>query len=536
MTPAPSLPQTWSKHNPATGEVLQHVAMATPGEIVAVVQQAQTHFLTWKETSLKQRTHVLTTVADRLQHGADLLARQVSLETGKPLRDAYLGDLLPALRHLRFLVQQGPAILKPHPAPWDRALLLGRRSFFSHAPHGVVAVISPWNYPLAISTIGIATALMAGNSVILKPSEETPETGAVLVRLFQEALRRHGHSPEIVQCLQGPGEIGARLLNTEGVDFACFTGSNTTGQQVQAAMQARGKASNLECGGSDAAIVLEGGLPDTQAIDTVASAILWGRFVNAGQSCAAIKRVLVHRQHHDNLVQTLQEKIKTLHVGSPEDPQTQMGPLITEEQRERISAQVQDALAQGATLITGGDALEGPGYFYAPTLLTHVPATARILTEETFGPVLPVIRFESAEEAITLANESPLGLSASVFGPSEAAQAVADQLDVGMVTVNDLTMPTFSVPTLPWTGWKASGPGLSQGAAGLLALTRLKIKTTHVLAHQPPFAKPPWHFPHQPDLPFVKALFNAMAHPLWLALLHPRMLWQLWQNRSKTRL
>lgn len=527
---APAARRTFEKRSPVTGLPIHLYESAEDKAVRQAVHQARAAFSVWRHMDLNHRAHLLRAVMNAMYERADVLAAIISEETGKPLADALEADIGTALSVLGYYADRGPRRLQPRTISPDLiSIITGRAHQLTYHPRGVIAVVSPWNYPLAIPTSGIAAALMAGNTVVLKPSEFTPATGQWLVKLFREVLQEQGLPVDVAQCLIGDGLTGAALIEAD-IDGVIFTGSDTTGQRIRQATHARDVWTSMELGGSDAMIVLEG-----CNSELAASYALWGRYTNAGQACAAVKRLLVPQSQLESLLQHLQTKIAQLQVGPPDNPANHIGPLISEAQVERLDAQVQDALAKGARLLTGGYRVPGPGFFYAPTLLTEVPESARLLHEEVFGPVLPVIPYQSLDEAIALVNASAFGLTASLFGPVAKARAIAGRIECGTVVINDVGPSNYAMPCAPWGGWKSSGSGASHGEQALVDLSRLQVVSVNRLFNMPGLEKPLWHFGANARLLPGRSktvLAFSSAHPsIW----HPKTWLAFWQNRASTK-
>lgn len=519
-----------AKLNPATGQLIAEYPVASEAEVEEAVLKARMAQAQWGETPPKRRAAVLKAIRDKLYQQADAVAQIISRETGKPLGDSLEADIATALNTLSYYVEIGPRQLRPKMISPDLiSLLTGRSHLKTWHPRGVITVISPWNFPMAIACSGVAAALMAGNSVILKPSELTPATGEALIRIVREALASEGFSPEIAQVVIGDGPTGASLLE-QAIDGVIFTGSERTGKLIAQNAAQRDLWYSLELGGSDAMIVLEG-----CDLDKAASYALWGRFINAGQTCAAVKRLLIPAHREAEFLALLADKMKRLKVGPPENPENQIGPLINETQRALIHAQVQDALSQGARLILGGQKIEGPGFFYEPTLFADVPPNARILKEESFGPVLPVIPYNNLDMAVRIVNDSMFGLTASVLGPVSQARQVAAQLHCGTVVINEVGPTNFALACAPWGGWKNSGSGSSHGAESLTDLSRLQVVSENWLYHVPGMGKPLWHFGKNASLTQERSRTVLALAARQSAMLHPKRWWPFWANRASTK-
>jgi acyl-CoA reductase-like NAD-dependent aldehyde dehydrogenase len=332
-----------------------------------------------------------------------------------------------------------------------------------HRPLGVVAAITPWNFPILLAGWKLGPALLAGNTVVLKPSPFTPLSTLMLGRILAPVL-----PPGVLNVVSGGDDLGKWMTSHPAVRKISFTGSVATGKAVAAAAAPDLKRFTLELGGNDAAIVL----PDAD-VENIGRRLFWGAFINNGQICAGIKRVLVPEALHDDLVECLAELARKVRVGAGTEPRVQLGPINNAPQFERVSRLVEDALARGAKAAAGGGPLGPPGYFFAPTILTGLAEGARIVDEEQFGPALPVMTYRTVQEAVARANATSFGLSGSVWGTdTEQAAQVAAQIDSGVVFVNDhLTLE----PHLPFGGVKWSGAGVENGPWGLEEFSSLRV-------------------------------------------------------------
>lgn len=522
--------KTMTRINPATGKADADISVASKEDVQQAVANAKAHLAVWRNTPLKTRKKIFEAVATDIGKRADELATLLSRETGKPVKDAIEADVSSAISIINYYANVGPKVLKDKPFNADKSYLMGRRHVTRYEPKGVVGVISPWNYPLAIAASGVATALMAGNTVILKPSELSPEIGKVMIDIFRTHLKANNLPEDIAQVVLGDGEAGKHLIDSD-IDYAIFTGSHGTGSKIRETMQAKGKEVSLELGGSDPMIILE-----DADLDMATSYALWGRFANAGQTCAAVKRLYVPRKHFDKVLDLMKTKTEALIVGDPDDENVHMGPLVSERQREEIADQVQDAIDKGATVVTGGKKMERDGWYYEPTILTNAPDDARVINEEVFGPVLPIIPYDTVKEAIELANGLPFGLTASVFGSTNKATEIAKQLEAGCVMVNDTGATNYAMPSVPWSGWKNSGPGTSHSPEALFDASNRQTLTTNLLQLMPGFKKQPWHFGSKPDKELAKSLVDNFASQSPLRKLNPKFWWQVVKNRSSKKI
>lgn len=525
---ASSSPRSITVVNPATGSPEASYPTATPTQIDQALTQLGAVQPQWQAVPLRRRAAVLHTVADLLLQKAVPLAQLVATEVGKPVTEAQTTDVTTAANSFRTLAKLGLKTLSAIPStPWQ-GHLLGRRYQQRRWPHGVVAIITPWNYPLATPASALAAALMAGNTVAFKPSERTPGCGLALHQLIQQALADQGLSPDVIACLLGDRQVGEALTQDPRIHYAVFTGSVAGGRQVQQAMAQQGRGCTLELGGSDPMLVLPSAQPH---LDTVLSYALWGRFTNAGQTCAAVKRLLVPQALLAESVERLSAKLHRLQVGMPRDPATHMGPLIDTQQRQRVQDQLAQArLEQPAQVIQAAlpPHLPKEGCFFPPTLVVAPPPDSVLLRQEVFGPVLAILPYQSAQEWTAHGMGSPFGLGVSVFGALSEARAIAARWPAANVAINDLPLTHYALPALPWGGWKDSGPGYRNGVQGLLEMTRLQVCSE--MRHPSPA---PWLFGKTPSSPLdVQALAQLLVNNRpSLGLLR-----YLWAHRPSSRL
>ncbi|MFN8574006.1 MAG: aldehyde dehydrogenase family protein [Gemmatimonadaceae bacterium] len=449
-------PASVESHDVATGVVWRRYESLGADEVATLVARARQASGAWRATDVSERVARIEAFRRALYRRRHEVAATISRENGKPVAEALAAEVGVVLDMARFVSRHTPRLLTPDWFTPESLALWRKRVRIGHDPYGVIAVISPWNYPFMLPA-GIALAAVAtGNTVVLKPSEFTPASGELLAELFGDA----GVPSGVFSVAQGAGPTGAALVASE-VDKVFFTGSVNTGRRVAVACAERFTPCVLELGGSDAAIVL-----DDADIDHAASGIVWGRFANAGQTCVAPKRIFVERGVYPAFVAALQERIAKLRVRTDSDSEYDVGPLIRPLQREALEGQLRDAVAQGATS-SAPSALGGLARAFPPTLLTGVADQARVLTEETFGPLLPVVEVVDESDAVARANASMFGLSASVWSRNRTrAIRIAQQLHSGTVMINDAAA-VAGIADVPHGGVKASGTGRSHGLAGL---------------------------------------------------------------------
>jgi len=458
-----------SSVNPATGEVLRELECAGEGEVQVAVARARAAQGAWAAIGVRKRIAVLREFQRRLHGKKSEIAEAITREAGKPVSEALTTEVLVVLDAARFLIDNANRLLRDEPLPHGNLATKLKSGRLLREPYGVVGIISPWNYPFSIPATETLAALVAGNAVVLKPSEFT----SLVALQLQSLLHAAGVPAGVFQVVVGDGATGSALIHSRGetgVDKLVFTGSVATGKRIAAAAAERLLPVVLELGGKDPMLVL-----DDADVDVASSAAVWGAFVNAGQTCLSVERCYVHRTLYEAFLQACVEKTKKLRVGPGLDRETDVGPMIHERQLRIVESHVDDAVACGARLLAGGSRLPELGKnFYKPTVLADVTPAMRIMREETFGPVLPVAAFDSDEEAVRLANDSEFGLAASVWTRhGERGERLARRIQAGTVMVNDV-VSCFGVSEAPHGGVKSSGVGRAHGRFGLEEMVRLK--------------------------------------------------------------
>ena len=460
--PAQAAGRLPESRDPATGEVWKRYPMADADAVRDAVFRARRAQPAWAAMPATLRAAIVHRFTQALLARRDEAARLVARENGKPVGEALGVDVGVTLALADHFAAATPRFLRTR---WRRSGMLAawrKRVTLVKEPFGVVGVISPWNYPMFLPLSSALPALLCGNAVVNKPSEWTPS----IAEFVKECLHDAGVPVDIYQVIHGAGATGAALC--EEVDKVFFTGSEATGRKVAATCARRLIPCALELGGSDPAIVLA-----DADLAHAASGIAWARFSNAGQTCVAAKRVLVEASVYDAFLSHLTRAVGQLQLGPGSNDATDIGPMIRPEQRATIAAQHADAMARGATEALRLDTPDGECYF-APTILTNVPPDSRAMTEETFGPLLPVMKVRDVEEAIARANDTTQGLSASVWtGDVTRGIAVAQRLQAGSVLVND-ACTTAGISDMPHGGFKASGIGKVHGDLGLQECVRTK--------------------------------------------------------------
>ncbi|MBC3197103.1 aldehyde dehydrogenase family protein [Pseudomonas poae] len=437
--------------NPATGSAFAQCPAGSLGQLDDAVAAAQAAFKTWRHSAHERRCEHLNAIADDIEQDADALARLIVLEQGKPLELAF-SEVMGAAAWTRYAAGQEIAVELVEETPNQRVEL-------HRKPLGVVASITPWNWPFMIAVWHIMPALRAGNCVISKPSSLTPLSTLRLVEIIARHVPRG-----VINCVTGEQGFGSAITAHPGIQKIVFTGSTATGQSVMRGAAGNLKRLTLELGGNDAAIVLPG-----TPVHEVAEEIFQAAFLNMGQTCAALKRLYVHQSQYQAFAEALTQIAERQVVGDGLEPGVNFGPVQNLDQLELVQALVADARAQGARVLCGGARLDRPGFFYPPTLVADVTDGQRLVDEEQFGPVLPLIAYEDVEDVLRRANAGDMGLGGSVWGPdSEQAQALASRLESGVAWVN---CHARIQPNTPFGGSKMSGFGVEFGLEGLLEFT-----------------------------------------------------------------
>jgi acyl-CoA reductase-like NAD-dependent aldehyde dehydrogenase len=447
MTTVTSTPTTLKSTNPATGDLVGEVPVSTPDEVHAAVARARAALSAWRDLGAPERALVLARVADRIDARCDELAAMITAEMGKPLRAAN-GEVRGAAESLRHL---GPLVEAVEPVELASGEL---RTRLVRDPLGVVAVITPWNFPVSMAQSMLVPALLVGNTVVAKPSELTPLTGKLLHACYSEAL-----PPAVIELVQGGDAVGKTLVAAD-VQMVAFVGSQATGRSIMATAARSLKRLVLELGGKDPMVVLE-----DADLDRAAEFAVHGSLRNSGQVCVSIERVLVHEAIAEEFERRVLEHARKYRVGPGTDADIDMGPMVSAEARQHVLDQLADARSKGAEILLGGDSMAGPGYFLSPAVVRGVTDDMILAHQETFGPVVAIQRVASAEEAIAKANATDYGLGATLWSSDpERATRYAAQLDAGMIGVNK---SIGAVPGTPWVGAKQSGLGFTGSAEGI---------------------------------------------------------------------
>jgi acyl-CoA reductase-like NAD-dependent aldehyde dehydrogenase len=437
--------------NPANEQVIASAPDASSDQLDAAVDAARAAFPAWAATPIAERKAKVQALAGAIFANVEELMRLLTREQGKPHADAR-NDVLGGAMWL-----QGAASLDlPETVNEDSDV---RRSITRHVPIGVVGAISPWNFPVLLAMFKLGPALVAGNTVVLKPSPFTPLTTLKIGEIARSIL-----PPGVLNVVSGGDALGPWMTSHPGIDKISFTGSTQTGRRVMASAADSLKRITLELGGNDAAIVL----PDVD-VEKVAQELFWAAFRNTGQICIASKRMYVHKDVYEPLKKAIADYAATVKMGDGAEQGTLLGPIQNKQQYQRVLDLIQDAREKGYSFLTGGETSDAPGYFVPITILDNPPEDARIVQEEQFGPILPLLKVDSVEEAIARANASEYGLGGSVWSAdADAALKVGEQLQTGTVWINETQHLS---PLVSFAGHKQSGVGVENGIDGLLEYT-----------------------------------------------------------------
>jgi acyl-CoA reductase-like NAD-dependent aldehyde dehydrogenase len=458
-------PESFEVRRPTDGSVIRSVPVDGPGAVHATVERVREAQKEWEAIGIRGRTQWLHRWRDWLLDNREPITDVVQEETGKVRGDAMLESIYLELA-VNYWTKEGPRfIADEHPRP---TLLMGRakRLRVRYRPYPVVGIISPWNFPLILSAGDAIPALTAGAAVVIKPSEFTPLELMEVVRGWREI-----GAPDVLAVVNGMAETGGALV--DAVDYLGFTGSDRTGRAVMKRAAETLTPVSLELGGKDPAVVLS-----DADLDRAANAVAFGGFINTGQVCMAIERVYVEEPVYDEFLTKLAAKVRTLKQGQDGPGYgSDQGAITSPAQIEIIERHVEDARAKGARILTGGRRAEGPGDWYEPTVVADADHSMQVMVDETFGPVVGVMKVADEEEAVRMANDTRYGLSASVFASEERAQRVAERLEAGAVNVNDALINYFFLE-VPMGGWKDSGIGWRHGAPGIRKYCRTETIVT----------------------------------------------------------
>ena len=475
--------KTLKSINPATLEVVGEVEATPPKKVESIVEQARQAFSVWRDLGLEARTRILKRAQQCLLDECEAFAGLITEEMGRPVVESMVMELEASVDLMGYYTKRAERFLGDRRVPLHNVFFKRRRSTLHFEPLGVLGVISPWNWPLLIPLGCIVPALLAGNAVVFKPSELTPLFGLKIRELFLEA----GLPDGVFQVVQGAAAVGKALVESR-VEKIFFTGSTAVGQEVMEEAARSFRKAVLEMGGSDPAIVCE-----DADLDVSSSGIVWGGYSNCGQNCNGVERVYVNETIARAFIDRIVEKVKQLRVGNGASPDTDVGPLASEAQRDKMENIVRNAVNKGAEVLTGGHRMDGlPGYFFEPTVILWDKAIPQPVDEEIFGPIVYVTPVKDDDEAVGLANRSTFGLAGSVWTASvRRGRQIAHRLESGTVMINDVIV-SFGMSEVSWTGVKRSGVGWVHGEKGLDEMVNIKYINRDPQSHTQKF----WWFPY----------------------------------------
>lgn len=487
--------------NPATLEVIDELPVAAPEDVRQAVARAREAQRSWSRTSFAERARLLYKLRDLLLDEGDRLADILTAETGRPRTEVHGSELFYLCDAIGVWGAKSATFLRPEKIRPHFPLLKAKKVVSTYTPRGVIGIISPWNFPLVMTLGEALPAIMAGNAVVIKPSELTPLTA----RFGADIAARAGFPKHLLQVVVGDGATGEALVDC--ADMIAFTGSVETGKAVMRRAAERLVPVSLELGGKDPMVVLK-----DADIERAAGACVWGALMNSGQICTSIERVYVEAPIFDAFLDKVVQRVRAIRQG-PSDGEVDIGCMTSKEQLDKVAAQVDEAIARGAKALTGGrrnGALSG--YYYEPTVLVNVNHTMSVMREETFGPVIPIVKVADADEALRLANDSRYGLSAAVFSrDARLSQHLAEELQSGSVSVNDALVPVI-VTDAPMSGRKDSGFGLRHGAEGIRKFCYQKTLVTDRFGLKEEF---PWYPATEKKARQGKHLLNLLCHSGW---------------------
>jgi len=468
-------------YDPGTGEEIGRAPLTSPAEVKKAVAKARQAQPAWAGLSYRERARVILRARELMLAERDELALLISQETGKPVAEAISMEIVPTLDAMHYFAHAAEDLLRPQKIDIGQYGLMGRSSSIVFRPLGVIGIISPWNFPLATPADEVVMALMAGNAVVLKPSELTPLIALKLGDIFTQA----GLPPGLLNIATGDGSTGRALVDAR-VDKIMFTGSVATGKRVAEAAAKYLTPVVLELGGKDPMIVLE-----DADLANAARAAVWGAFANSGQACASVERCYVQESIAPKFIEQVVAETRALKQGLGTDTDIDVGAMSNENQLQIVADHVNDAKQRGAKVLAGGQrGSNRAGLFYEPTVLTNVDHDMTIMRDETFGPVLPVMTFKTEDEAIKLANDSIYGLTASVWTKNiSKGRRIAERIEAGTVMVNEVVY-THGIAQTPWGGIKDSGYGRTHGRMGLLEL----VHPQHIHVNRISFLPDLWWF------------------------------------------
>lgn len=523
QTLSPSQTREIISCDPSTGEEIGRAPLLDASEVAAAVSRARNAQPAWAKLSYWERARFIFRAREIVLGQLDEIAALISRETGKPATEAISMEIVPTLDLMHYFAQNTQQLLDRKKIDIGQYGYMARSSYIVYKPVGVVGIISPWNFPWATPLDEVVMALMAGNAVAVKPSELTPLTGLKISKIFKQAQLPEG----LLEIVTGDGSTGAALVDA-GVDKIMFTGSVSTGKRVAEAAAKHLTPVVLELGGKDPMVVLE-----DADLENAARAAIWGAFCNSGQACASIERCYVHESIAEQFIDLVVKETNQLKQDKASIDGIDIGAMTNERQLLIVEDHIGDAIERGAQVRTGGHRLnDSNGWFHQPTVVINVDHSMKLMRDETFGPVLPIMTFKTDEEAIRLANDSIYGLTASIFTRDiDRGRRLAEQVEAGTVMINEVVY-THALAQTPWGGVKQSGYGRTHGRLGLLEL----VIPQHIHVNAMPRLADVWWFPYTK---LAGEMFHSFARRfttgslLNSSLLLPKIIRRFFDRRDK---
>ena len=487
--------------SPATLEKITDLPVGSSADVAAAVARGRKAQAVWQQTTFAERARALYRLRDLLLDGGDKLADILTAETGRPRTEVYGAELFYLCDAIGSWAKKSAGYLRPQKIRPHFPLMKFKRVISTYAPRGVIGIISPWNFPLTLTLGEAIPALMAGNAVVIKPSELTP-----LSAIFgAEIAAKAGFPKNLLQVMIGRGATGEALI--DHADMIAFTGSVDTGKRIMRRAAERLIPVSLELGGKDPMIVLK-----DADLDRAVGACVWGALMNCGQACTSIERVYVEAPVYQPFVDRLVERVRAIRQG-PSENEVEIGCMTSAAQLDKITAQVDEAVAKGAKVLIGGRRNPVlPGYYYEPTVLVEIDHSMTVMSEETFGPIIPVVKVDNPEDALRLANDSRYGLGASIFSRDKAvARQLAERMQSGSVCIND-SLVNYIIPDAPMGGSKESGFGYRHGAEGIRKFCQQKTIVIDMFGLREEF---PWYPTTTQKARQLRHLLNLLCHSGW---------------------
>jgi len=470
--------------NPATGEIIGYSALHSIDDLRAMIERSRQAQRQWASTPVAQRARAVLQIRDGIAQNADDIAAIISRDNGKTRTDALATEVLPAIMAADYYANNAKRFLEDRILKPGNPLLANKISKIIRVPFGVIGIISPWNYPFSIPFSEVIMGLLAGNGVLLKVATETQMTG----RALERAIKAAQLPPDLFAYVNVPGRLAGDALLENGIDKLFFTGSVPVGKKLMAKAAETLTPVSLELGGNDAMLVC----PDAD-LDRAAAGATWAGFQNAGQSCGGVERIYVHHEVYDVFLDKLAQRVRALRVGPDIDFEVDIGAMTTVSQLRTVQAHVADALEKGAIIFAQSAAVQDDSRFHPAMVLTNVNHDMLVMKEETFGPVVGVMKVQSMDEAIALANDSTLGLTGSVWSNNrKQAERIGRRIRAGAITINDHLM-SHGLAETPWGGFKQSGIGRTHGEIGFAEMTEPQCIVQDYL---PAVRKNMWWHPH----------------------------------------